>query len=58
MGVWKDDMIEKNETDSDNWRTWTCKYCGEKYKVNIVTGTNKHDDGYCPDCRNKLYSKE
>ncbi len=54
MGRAKDEIMQRDESDSDNWRTRTCTHCGEHYKVNIKTGTNINEDDWCPDCRRKI----
>lgn len=54
MGRAKNEMLERDENDSNNWRTWTCKHCNETYKVNIKTGTGKNEEGWCQDCRQKI----
>jgi predicted SprT family Zn-dependent metalloprotease len=54
MGLIKDKIIEEAESNSANWRTWKCKHCKENYKVNIKTRTNVNEEGFCPDCRNKI----
>lgn len=51
MGQVKNVIHEYEENNSENWRTWKCRHCGEYYKVNIKTGTGINEEGWCFDCR-------
>ncbi len=58
MGIAKEMMMEHDEGDSANWRTWTCKHCKNTYKVNTKTKTNVNENGWRPECYEMLNNME
>jgi hypothetical protein len=54
MGQAKDAMMQAALDDPKNWTTKTCTHCGAKYKVNEAAGVNVNENGWCPDCREKI----
>ena len=54
MDIDNEEMLDREEKNPENWRTWKCSHCGINYKVNLITRTAMNEEGWCPKCFQRI----